>query len=81
MHDLPARQRVGQLAPRLLRRSLFRHRLLRYGRSRLGGSLRFGLRRLKLFEFELELLQFPAGYEASARHFAQWLQLTGIAAE
>jgi hypothetical protein len=60
VHDLPARQRLGQLAALLLRRSLFWRRVLRHGRSHLGGSLCFGLRRLKLFEFELELLQFAA---------------------
>jgi hypothetical protein len=60
VHDLSARQRLGQLAAPLLCRGLFPRRLFRQGRSHLGRSLRFGFRRFKFFEFELELLKLAA---------------------
>ncbi len=59
--DLPARQRLGQLAARLLRRGLFLSSLCRLRCCRwLSRGLRLGLCRLDLFELEFELFQLAA---------------------
>ena len=53
-----ARQMIGKLAARLLRRSLFLRGLL--SRRCLQRGLSFGFRRLQLFELQFELFKLAA---------------------